>query len=39
MSSKSSGETAAASAEISVDGLAGSTLGAVTGMVASTAGV
>jgi Anti-sigma-D factor RsdA to sigma factor binding region len=34
-----SGETAAAAgAEISVDGLAGSTLGAVTGVVASTAG-
>ncbi|HEX3260475.1 MAG TPA: anti-sigma-D factor RsdA [Pseudonocardia sp.] len=33
-----SGETAAASAEISVDGLAGSTLGAVTGVVASTTG-
>ena len=32
------GETAAASAEISVDGLAGSTLGAVTGVVASTTG-
>jgi uncharacterized membrane protein YgcG len=32
------GTTAAAGAEISVDGLAGSTLGAVTGVVASTAG-
>jgi Anti-sigma-D factor RsdA to sigma factor binding region len=32
------GATAAASAEISVDGLAGSTLGAVTGVVASTTG-
>ena len=37
-SSDGSGPTAAASAEISVDGLAGSTLGAVTGVVASTAG-
>ena len=37
-SSDGGGATAAASAEISVDGLAGSTLGAVTGVVASTAG-
>jgi hypothetical protein len=37
-SSDGSGPTAAASAEISVDGLAGSTLGAVSGVVASTAG-
>jgi len=37
-SSDGSGPTAAASAEISVDGLAGSTLGAVTGVAASTTG-
>ena len=37
-SSDGGGATAAASAEISVDGLAGSTLGAVTGVAASTTG-